>query len=323
VARSVDGLKGSRHFTLENVGEGVYGAIATQDGLAVGNAGIVDLGDSTVIFDTFSSHIAAADLKSVAERMTGRAVDTVVLSHAHRDHTKGSQAFDGASILSTAKTLENMARRLEARTEKVRREGLAAIEKEVNVEFDAWISNPATDPSDKAIWESYRQSLLQGIEDYRIVVPNIGFESSVTLCGNRRKAQALTFGTGHSESDALLYLPEERTVFMGDLLFIGYQPYIGDGDLQGLLRTLDKVEALDARILVPGHGPIGVPADISKMRDYLDAAQKEVDAVRRGGGGVDEVRRRSLPPALQGLRWRAFWPENLEALYKQMTERET
>lgn len=311
----------SKHFSFERLADGIYAAISVDSGLAVGNAGILDLGDSTVIFDTFSSHIAAADLRAAAIGATGKEPDDVVLSHAHRDHTKGTQVFKSAAIISTTRTREIMALRLQARTERVNRDGLDAIRRDIDVEFDEWVRNPLTTPLDKLLWESYRQSLLQGIEDYALVLPDVGFDSSLTLYGAKRKAEATTFGGGHSDSDAILYLPNERVVFMGDILFIGYQPYVGDGDLQALLKYLDRVEALDPRIVVPGHGPVGSPKDIAGMKEYLFALEKEVDEMRQSGGGPEEARGQPLPTRFEGLKWAAFWRANLEELHKKATDR--
>ena len=48
-------LPKSIHFSLKEIAEGIYAAFAAEGGGAMGNAGIVDLGDRTVIFDTFES----------------------------------------------------------------------------------------------------------------------------------------------------------------------------------------------------------------------------------------------------------------------------
>src|SRR5512136_1696501 len=98
-------LPGSRHFRLEQLAEGVYAAIHRQGGGAIGNAGIVDLGDRTLVYDTFIAPRPAEDLKAAAEALTGRPVDTVIDSHWHSDHVWGNQVFgQDTDILSTEKT---------------------------------------------------------------------------------------------------------------------------------------------------------------------------------------------------------------------------
>src|SRR4030042_1950495 len=97
----------SRHFHLEQLAEGVYAAINAEEGWAICNAGIVDLGDRTLIYDSFMSPQAANDLRQTAESLTGRSVHLVINSHPHNDHIWGNQAFGpDVDIISTTRTRE-------------------------------------------------------------------------------------------------------------------------------------------------------------------------------------------------------------------------
>jgi len=73
--------------------DGVYAALHVEGGYAIGNAGIIDLGDRTLIFDTCLNPRAAKDLQMAAKTLTGRPVDSVINSHWHHDHTWGNQIF--------------------------------------------------------------------------------------------------------------------------------------------------------------------------------------------------------------------------------------
>src|SRR5512142_3305829 len=99
----------SDHFTTYQVSDGVFAAIATTGGAAISNAGIVDLGGRTLVFDTFMTPEAALDLRRAALGLTGREADLVVNSHYHNDHIWGNQVFDpGILIASTSQTLKLM-----------------------------------------------------------------------------------------------------------------------------------------------------------------------------------------------------------------------
>src|SRR3990172_6492741 len=87
------GLPTSQHFRLERLADGVYAAIASGSGAATCNAGIVDLGDRTLVFDPFLTPKAAHDLRVAAEQLTGRSVSIVINSHYHNDHIRGNQVF--------------------------------------------------------------------------------------------------------------------------------------------------------------------------------------------------------------------------------------
>ena len=70
------------------------------------------------------------------------------------------------------------------------------------------------------------------------------------------------------ESDIVLYLPEEKILFTGDLVFIGMHPYLADGDASGLRQTLSELMEWPVNIVVPGHGEVGEKKDITeKFRD--------------------------------------------------------
>ena len=97
------------HFTLTDAAPGVHVALAGDTGACISNAAIIDLGDKTLIFDTFQTVTAATDLRDAAMRLTGRSAALSVISHWHPDHTGGAQVFDDAPILATARTCELIA----------------------------------------------------------------------------------------------------------------------------------------------------------------------------------------------------------------------
>ncbi len=286
----------------------------------MGNAGIVDLGDRALVFDTFANHLAAEDLKRAAVAVTGKPVDFVVNSHPHRDHVKGNQVFPDATIAATRTTCEVMTQNWKARTERVRQEGLDPLRKAIEEEFDAWAETPATTGADRILWKGYREAILEGIEAYSLRLPTVTFESALRFHGSKRTADALTFGGGHSASDALLFVPDAEAAFLGDLLFIGVQPFLADGDPDAYLGILDKIEALDAKTLVPGHGPVGTSKDLQLMRDYVVALQRLADRARASKRDPKEVARDPVPAPFRAMAWKAFWPENVEFMIRRRGE---
>lgn len=142
----------------------------------------------------------------------------------------------------------------------------------------------------------------------------------MTFCGSKRIAQAITYGGGHTVSDSLLYLPEERIAFLGDLLFVEYQPYLPDGDPEELFRILDKVEALDGKTLVPGHGPVGTPKDIAPMRDYVNGLQRTVEETRSLGGGPNQSAEKPIAAPFNAWKCHSFYKDNLEFLFQRKSK---
>ncbi len=299
----------SRHFVIHELSKGIYAAVATDGGWAVCNAGIVDLGDAALVFDTFVNQHAAAELKTAAERLTGKPVGIVVNSHWHSDHVKGNQAFAGAKVVATEKTLEVMKKmKLRYDTEP------EVIKRDVEKDLASVLAGP--DGEDRILNEGYDRGHLDGLPTLKYTLPTETFGERVELGGGRRQAEAVTYGGGHTVSDSLLHLPEDRVLFLGDLLFINYQPYLADGNPVELLRILDRIEALDAKTLVPGHGPVGTPKDISAVRDYVQLLERTVTAVRSKGGNASEAVRVPIAAPFHTWKWRGFYKENLEFLFK-------
>src|ERR1043165_3633174 len=91
------------NFIVQPLAPGVWACIQNdKGGHAISNAGIVDLGNKTLVFDAFINPDAATELRQTAEKLTGHPVSFVVNSHFHDDHIRGAQAFDaGTCIISS------------------------------------------------------------------------------------------------------------------------------------------------------------------------------------------------------------------------------
>lgn len=264
---SQSSLPTSAYFRLEQLGEGIYHAIATPGSGSLGNAGIVDLGGQTLIFDTMMTSAAARDLRAAAARLTGRAPRYVVNSHLHIDHTIGNGVFEEATIIATTTTTALITAENEAFLRELREHG---------AEMDAKARAEAAAASDPAV----RLDMEQQADDYLALLreahqthsrsPDVTFESRLTIYGARRQSQLISWGGGHTPSDAVLYLPTERILFTGDLIFYRCHASIDRGDPAEWLRILGEMEKLDITTLAPGHGVATSREAIAEQRDYLD-----------------------------------------------------
>jgi cyclase len=198
------------HFRFEQVADDAWAAIATPDGGAVANAGVVRSSGATIVFDTTMLVEAARELRELAERIAP--VAAVVCSHWHADHVGGNTAFEDVDIVATTRTREL-------------------------IETDG----PETP------------------------LPTQVFEEQFQLEGTLVE----TLGGGHTESDAFLWF--EDTLFSGDLVVVQNHPWVGHGDPEHWIEILEAFEARGPRVIVPGHGPVGGPADLAPLRRYLEA----------------------------------------------------
>jgi cyclase len=222
------------HFRLEQVADGAWAAIADSD-LATGNAGVVDLGGETLVFDTSWTPAAARELLAAAPGP----VRWVVNSHWHGDHVRGNQVFEDATIVSTRATRELIATRDAER--------LAGLRQELETTEDV------------------PPEIVAAVAEIEPRLPDEVFDERRSL----GRAEVVTYGGGHTDSDAFLHLAGDGVLFAADLVLVRNHAWMGDGHPQAWLGIFDRLAELDFDVLVPGHGEVGGRSDLDDFRAYL------------------------------------------------------
>jgi cyclase len=109
------------------------------------------------------------------------------------------------------------------------------------------------------------------LPSFELVMSHVTFMDRLSLHGTKPSVELITFGGGHSDSDSFLYLPAGRIAFMGDLLFVHHQPWLGDGHPEQWVRIIEQVRTMAIDTLVPGHGQPGTMADAEMIQAYIEA----------------------------------------------------
>ena len=295
----------SPHFRVEEIATGVHVAIATDGGQALSNGTILDLGGTTVVFDSLLTPAAGLDLRRAAERRTGRPPDFVVNSHYHGDHCRGNVSFRPARIVSTEWTrdkIRNSATRSIAEDRPYAARALATLRS----------GRSRVPDRDRALLEGWYQGILATPARQSVPPPDVTVDPELTIHGSRRSVRIVTFGGGHSPSDVLAFVPEDRIVLLGDLLSIGYHPSMSDGDPDRWLEILDRVLGLGVDRSVPGHGAVGTAPDIRQLSRYIRSLQRRARSLR--ARGVRRIPPGSARPPSPFDEWKFddFYRENLQ-----------
>lgn len=261
----------SKHFTIQKLADGVYAAIAKNGGYAICNAGIIDLGDATLIFDPFMTPEAAMDLRKAASLLTGHKIKYVVNSHFHNDHIGGDQVFDSAVIISTERTRSLIA---ENQPEEIADEKKSAPVELEKLNKKSTSGMTPHEAEENLMWKGYYEGMVTSNASLKVVLPDVTFKDLLILHGTKRSVNLVSLGTGHTESDLYLLLPLDKVAFLGDLLFIQNQPWLGDGDPDKWKIYLDSLAQLNVRVVVPGHGPVGTLRDIDEMKIYFESVKE-------------------------------------------------
>lgn len=257
----------SRHFDLLKVDDGIFAAIAKEGGGAVGNAGFVDLGHQTIIFDTFNTQQAALELKNMAERISNRPVTWVINSHWHGDHIRGNQVYKDSKIISSEETrlkmLENHPERFKKQKDDI--EGLKSyilsLEERYLNENELSLYNQI----------NFLKEFEVSLKTLELVLPSITYKKEATFYGTKKTAKLITFGGGHSVCDSFLYIPENKTIFMGDLLFVNSHPsFFAESNPLKWKNILEEMEKLNIEKVIPGHGGVGTKKAILNLISYFE-----------------------------------------------------
>jgi cyclase len=148
--------------------------------------------------------------------------------------------------------------------------------------------------------------------------PTVTFDDRLTVYVDDLRVELLYLGPAHTTSDIVAWIPERKLLFSGDLVFNGGTPFALGGSVGGWLDAMDRLEALGAETIVPGHGPVAGPEVLGQVRRYLEWLQ----AVGREGF------ERGVPPLelAQGLDFGEFadWHDrerivpNLHRVYSEL-----
>jgi glyoxylase-like metal-dependent hydrolase (beta-lactamase superfamily II) len=278
----------SRHYRFEELGEGIHAAIARPEGFAICNSGVTDLGGGGVVFDSGMTPDSARDLHHQATRLLGRPPSVAVTSHRHLDHILGNSEFAHIPIWGTRRTREILLETADQLLAEVRREQL---ERDI-AELEGRRGEMRTDAGreDLEFILQINRAALACAGRLKVVPPDHTFETRMTLPG-ARAAELVSLGSGHTEADAFLFLPREKVLFAGDLVVIGVQPSMGNGDPEHWVEELDQVVRMAPERVVPGHGPVTTVDGILETRAYLSGI---LEAARAPPGAP-------LPAALR--RW--------------------
>jgi cyclase len=159
----------------------------------------------------------------------------------------------------------------------------------------------------------------------RTSLPNITFSErlSLYLGGVLRSTRIdlLYFGPAHTDGDAVVYFPDEKVAFIGDLIFIGRDPLIHrhkNGSSFGLVKVLKAILNLDAEIFVHGHGDLATKKEILGVIQTIEEKQIRIRTLLKEGKTLDQVKKVfNIQDRAGGTRWMSL----VEVIYLELTEK--
>lgn len=251
-------------------GVSALGSPANQN--FISNAAFVVTPAGVVVIDALGSPALAERLVAEIRKVTPKPITHVIVTHYHADHIYGLQTFKalGARIIAHGEAREYLnSETARLRLEASRQELAPWVNADTHlVEADEWING----------------------------------DKDLTIGGVLFKLKQV--GPSHTPEDMVIYLPSEKVLFAGDLVFRSRIPYVGKADSRHWIAALDALLRFDAKIIVPGHGPLSREAqkDMKLTRDYLaylrttmEKAAKNLDPFEEAYAATDWSEFEHLP----------------------------
>ena len=231
--------------SVKPLADGAFGYVQPDGSWFVNNCGFVAADGHAVLIDTCATETRTRALLSAVADTAGP-VTTLVNTHHHGDHTNGNYLVGGATVIGHRKTRETMLA-----------EGIQRYEGAFS----------------GADW---------GTLELR--APEVVFDDRLTVYAGQTRIDLIHPGhAAHTTNDVLAWLPEQRVLYAGDLVFNGGSPFALMGSVAGWRRALDVIRELDPVAILPGHGPVCGLETVDKVDAYLRFVQRAAETGKAAG----------------------------------------
>jgi cyclase len=229
---------------LQEVSPGIYAYLQPDWSWFLNNTGFIVGRRGVIAVDACATAARTQALVEAIGRISRAPVRALVNTHHHGDHTFGNYRFPGAAIIAHHRCREH-----------VLQVGLRVT------------------------------SLVQGVEwgDLEVDPPLVTFEERLTLWADDLQLEAIFVGPAHTSNDVVVWVPERRVLFTGDIVFKGCTPFVLEGCIWHYFQTLQRLRELGPEVIVPGHGPVCGPEALDEVEGYLRFLQERAQEAFQAG----------------------------------------
>ena len=239
------------------VSAGVFAYIQHDGSWCLNNPAFVAAADQVIAIDACATERRTRLFREAIGRLSEQPVRTLVNTHAHLDHTFGNYLFaEDAVIVGHA-----------------------------NCRAEILHDAPELPARARQMFPSVEWGAVE------VVAPSLTFEDRLSLYAGELELELIYVSPAHTNTDVVVWLPERKVVIAGDIVFHRGTPFALMGSVAGWLEALDRVRALGAETIVPGHGPVAGPEVLDDVADYLRFVQRSAKAGFEAGATPLEVAR--------------------------------
>ncbi len=241
-----------KKITFEQLSENAYAYTAEGDP----NTGIIIGDDAVLVADAQATPVMAQDVIRRIREITDKPIRYVLLTHYHAVRVLGASAYKADHIIASQDTRGLIVER---------------GEQDMKSEIERF------------------PRLFRSIESVPgLTWPTLTFKGEMTLWLGKLEVKIMQLGRGHTKGDTVLWLPQQRVLFSGDLVEFGATPYAGDAYFEDWPHTLQAIAALKPTKLVPGRGaalttPEQVQRGLDDTRNFVSELYASVKAGAASG----------------------------------------
>lgn len=280
---------------LHDLGNGSFAWLQPDGSWGWNNAGLVTDGDESLLVDTLfdlnQTEYMLAAMQNVAPR--GKAFKAVVNTHANGDHCWGNQLVKDSEIIASEKGAMEMAEFRPEHMAKLMKVARVIVKMGKTGELLARAFGVVGIDKLRAlctaapfVYEIFADFDFDGIE---LTAPTLTFNDHLDVSIGGKSVELLEVGPAHTKGDILVWVPDDQVVFSGDILFIEGHPIVWEGPVSNWIKACDKIIEMEAKVIIPGHGPITDSYGVRQVRDYLQFLFAETSKRYEAGLSVDDA----------------------------------
>lgn len=330
-------------FTVQQVAEGVYVLLRNEPlGLWFeSNITFIINETDVIVVDTNISLAAAGEAIAALRKLTDKPVRYIVNTHWHEDHLIGNQiwraAYPGVEFIGHASTLTDVPTTGATNRQQAIKggPGLAKMLRTQLEKNESLAGGELTAEERAGYAETARlvERYVAEAPQFEFVLPTLTVTDGLTLRRGSRVIEIRHLGRAHTAADLIVHLPAEKLVITGDLV-VWPVPLIGSTSYPAeYAATLENLLALNAAVIVPGHGPVlRDDVYVRLILRLLTSIKQQVAAAVARGETLEQTRQSvdlsELRKAIAGeSKFKGFVFANyvtgpaIEAAYRQATEK--